>query len=127
MTKAHTLAELAGFLYDAKKREDAAKLERIDIEEQIAAMVETPDNGSKTVDAGNGLKVVVKRSLNYKADMEGLVSLDGLVIRIPVKTKQVFDEKAYEEIRASLPKDYAKISEFVTISPAKTSVTLKLA
>ncbi len=127
MEKKHTLDELAGYLYDARKREDAAKQERIEIEEKIASIVETPDNGSKTVDAGNGLKVTVKRSLNYKADMDGIITLDGIVSSLPIKTKREFDAKAYEEIREKSPKDFAQLAKFVMVSQAKTSVTLKLA
>ena len=122
-----TINELAGRLFDAKREEEEAKQARIYVEEQIAALVETPESGSKTVDAGNGLKLTVKRSLNYKADMDGIITLDGMVANLPIKTKREFDAKAYEEIREKSPKDFALLAKHVSVTPAKTSVTLKLA
>jgi len=125
-----TLKELAGLFFDAKRREDEAKKNRIEIEEMIASLVPTPENGSKTVEAGDGLKVTVKRSLKYEADLEEIQKLDDSIAGLPIKiipSKMVFDEKAYEAIREKSPKAFQMISSYVTVTPKKTSVTLKLA
>lgn len=58
------IEQLAVALYDAKRAEDEAKKKRIDIEMQIVAIVDGPDSGSQTVQAG-ALKVTVKRGFNY--------------------------------------------------------------
>jgi hypothetical protein len=119
-----TIETLAVALYDAKKAEDAAKEARVALEEEIAALVETPENGSKTVTAG-ALKVTVKRGFSYKADVQAILGL-GLADP-PLKTKIELNEKAYEEIRESDPGLYARISKFVTVTPRKVAVMLKLA
>ena len=116
---------LAQELYDARRAEDAATATRISVEERIAALVETGDNGSKTVEAG-ALKVTVKRALSYKADLEALAK----IANAPVKTvpaKSALDEKAYEKLRESNPALFATVAEFVTVTPRKVSVELKLA
>jgi len=119
-----SLEELATNLYDAKKAEEAAKAQRIEAEEAIAALVETPENGSKTVTAG-ALKITVKRGLSYKADVQAILGL-GLADP-PLKTKIELHEKAYEEIRQSDPDLFAKVSRFVTVTPRKVAVSLNLA
>ena len=125
------LSEAAAMLIEAKKIENKAKADRIAAEELIAALVDSDINGSKTVDAGDGIKVTVKRAMGYKADVEGLRSLEGLVplkATPPVPAGYAFDQKAYEVVMSS--DDDAlknKLSEFVEAKPKKTSVTVKLA
>ena len=126
-----SLAELAPKLYDAKRREYAAKKERIALEEQIAMLVETGDKGSKTVDAGEGLKVFVKRDLSYKADIDNLCavakSLNAQEAPIKVVPETLaFDDKVYEAMRESNPVLFAEFAKHVTVTPKKVSVTLKL-
>ena len=127
-----SLAELAPKLHEAKRREDAAKKERIALEEQIAALIETGDKGSKTVEAGDGLKVVVKRDLTYKADIDNLCAVakslnaDEAPIKV-VPESLAFDHKVYESMRESNPVLFAEFAKHVTVTPKKVSVTLKLA
>lgn len=118
------LEKLATALYDAKKVEEGAREARVALEEEIAALVETPDNGSKTVTAG-ALKVTVKRGFSYKADVQAILGL-GLADP-PLKTKIELHEKAYEEIREKDSGLFAKLSKFVTVTPRKVAVSLNLA
>lgn len=126
------LHELAVDLFTAKRAEDEAKKLRIEAEMAIATLVETGDNGSKTVDAGEGLKVVVKRKMNYKADIDAIMALNipkllsPIVVTPPVPEGNAFDEKAYEELRENHPETFKAISKYVTATPSKVSVTLKL-
>ena len=123
------LTELADKLFITKRAEDAAKKERILIEEEIAKLVETGDNGSKTVDVGDGVKVTVKRSLSYEADVEAIRSLDIPSDMTPVRLipqEWAFDEKKYEKLRESDPDIWKSISVHVSTHPRKVSVTLKL-
>jgi hypothetical protein len=123
------LQELSGRLFDAKREEDAAKGRRIEIEEQIAALVDAPENGSKTVDAGNGVRVTVKRGLSYKADVDAIRALDLPEEMLPLKhrpAKYELDAKAYEEVCETFPEAGKKLAEHVTTTPRKASVTLKL-
>lgn len=122
------IADLAAALWAAKQSEDTAKAVRIGIEERLAALVETPENGSKTVAAGNGLKVVIKRALSYEADVaaiQGALGGNAPVKLIPAEL--VFDEKAYESLRATDPANFGIAAKYVTTKPRKVSVTLKLA
>lgn len=123
-----SLESLAIELFHAKKAEDAAKKLRIQAEEAIAALVQTGDNASKTVEAGD-LKVVVKRKLNYTADLDAIKSLNIPALLMPVvqvPASVEFDEKAYEQLRENHPETFSAIAKFVTTKPAKVSVTLKL-
>lgn len=123
-----SLESLAVALYRAKKAEELAKAKRIAAEEAIAALVETGENASKTVDAGD-LKVVVKRKLNYKADVDSIRKMSIPAILMPIKTVPEtveFDEKAYEQLRENHPETFMALSKFVETKPGKVSVTLKL-
>jgi len=122
------IEQLAIALFRAKKAEEQAKAARIEAEEAIAELVETGDNSSKTVEAGD-LKVVVKRKLNYKADVDQIRKLSIPALLMPVKTipeTVEFDEKAYEQLRENHPETFKAIAQFVETKPAKVSVTLKL-
>jgi len=127
------LEALACQLARAKRTEDEAKNERIDIEGKIVALVETPENGSRTVDAGPGIKVTVKRGLIHKADVEGIRSLnlpEGVVplkMTNPVPAGYAFDKKAYENIIKNHSDVAAKLLEFVTVTVSKPSVSIKIA
>lgn len=129
LVKSLELSQLATALYDAKKAEDAAKKIRIAVEDQIALMVETAENGSRTVNAGD-LKVTVKRALSYEADVNAIMKVEGSEDDMPltlVPAEWVFDEKRYEALRQENPALFAALSAHVTTKPRKVSVTLKLA
>jgi len=125
------LHELTMWLCEAKRDEAAAKARRIEFEEAIAAQV-TIDEGaqSATVDAGEGLKVTVKRGTNYKADVAAIREVDLGGIELPLKyipADYAFDKVAYEKLRATRPSAAAKLADFITTKPAKTAVTVKMA
>lgn len=127
-----TLNELAKQLFQAKRTETAAKEERIAIEEAIAAIVTIDgDRGSRTEDAGDGLKVTVERKWNYKADIAGIRALDlpddAMIPLKHVPASYAFDATAYEKIRQDHPDVASRLAGLVTATPAKVSVSLKLA
>lgn len=129
MSEKHSpeLENLACILAVAKREEDEAKSRRIDIEEQIARLISTPENGSKTVQAGAGLKVTVKRALSYKADINAIRALN--LEESPVKlvpAKWEFDQNKYESIILDNPKLANELSNHVTVTPRKVSVSLKI-
>ena len=125
-----TLLELAKDMFEAKRAEDEAKTKRIAAEEAIAALVETDDNGSKTVACGEGLKVTVKRALSYDADVEAIRALEiekhPVTYVAPVGARFEFDFRAYEEMREKDPEAFKLVAQHVTTKPRKASVTLKL-
>jgi len=128
-----TLEELATELYDAQQTEKKAKNTRIVCEVEIAKLIETGDNGSKTVPAGERLKVVVKRAMSYKADVDAIRALDipeevmPIKMTDPVPAGYLFDQKAYEALREDHPDVFNVVAAAVEAVPRKVSVTLKLA
>ena len=119
------LAELVKELYTAKQNEEVAKKARIAVEERIAALVETPENGSRTVDTGV-MKVTVKRENSYKIDDDSVFAMafPGLVKEVPASWK--IDVKAYEAERAKDSETYREACQHVTVTPKKVSVSLKV-
>ena len=125
MTDDPRLAELVKELYVAKQNEEVAKKARIAVEEHIAALVPTAENGSRTVDSGV-MKVTVKRANSYKIDDEAEFAraFPALVKEIPAKWE--IDVKAYEAERAKDSPLYREAAEHVAVTPKKVSVTLKV-
>ena len=120
------LAELVKELYTAKQNEEVAKKARIAVEERIAALVETPENGSRTVDTGV-MKVTVKRENSYKiteGETEFAVAYPELVKTIPEKIE--IDAKAYEAEREKDSPLFREACKYVVVKPKKVSVSLKV-
>ena len=123
------LKALTGQLFEAKQRENKAKEERVAAEEAIAALVDTPERGSRTVDVGNGVKVVVKRGVIYNADVGAIRQLDIPEEVMPLKMVPpsfAFEPREYEAVLESHPDIGRMLSGCVTTKPQKVSVTLKL-
>lgn len=125
MTNDPRLAELVKELYTAKQNEEVAKKARIAVEERIAALIETAENGSRTMDTGV-MKVTVKRANSYKIDDEAAFAqhFPTLVKQIPAKWE--IDVKAYEAEREKDSPLYREAAEHVAVTPKKVSVTLKV-
>lgn len=126
MTDDPRLAELVKELYTAKQNEEVAKKARIAVEERIAALVPTAENGSRTVDSGV-MKVTVKRENSYKIT-EGedafAIAYPNLVKTVPAKIE--IDAKAYEAERAKDSPLFREASKYVVVKPKKVSVSLKV-
>ena len=136
MSEQEQLNGLALQLAHAKATEDQATAKRIEIEEQIAALVPTEEVGQATVKVADGTKLVVKRGLNYKADVPAVEATfrelpsgpDDEPLPLPIKSKTTrsLDEKGYEWYRQNRPDVFAKIAPHVTVTPKKVSVELKV-
>lgn len=111
-------------LYTAKRNEETAKAARILIEEKIAALVPTKENGSRTVDSGT-LRVTVKRANTYKIDDPDRFreTYPNFVKIVPEKVE--IDVKAYEAAREADAPEWVEASRHVEVAPRKVSVTLK--
>ena len=124
------LEDLACQLHNAKKMEDQAKAVRIQIEEKIAALIETPANGSKTVQAGE-IKITVKRGITYSADFDGLFGaglpasiMERVVTDVPATYD--FNAKGFEALKNEDPEAYHEVAKYVATKPKKVAVTLKI-
>jgi len=128
------LERLAVELSNAKVAEAKAKETRIECETEICKLVETEDVGSKTVQAGERMKITVKRGISYKPDMEALLELRDIklpIISTPEETVVVpahddFDKKLYEKMLKDPPDRFAKVLDCITVNQLKPSVTIKL-
>ena len=131
------LRQLTSFLTTAKHEEKLARDKRIEIEEKIAALVDGPEAGQRTVDLGDKLRVTVTRGFNYKAD---LAAIDKLFSENshdlpetlgqyppPVKTKTTreLDVAGYEWYRKNVPTLFTDIAKYVTATPKKVAVEVK--
>ena len=117
------IESLVADLYNAKKAEEQAKTARIAAEEAVAAALGGPDNGSHTFTTGT-LKVTVKRGYNYKvSDMDEFETKFPSLVKTTVKKE--LDAKEYEAMRVNCD-DVSDIAAYITATPKKVSVELKM-
>lgn len=123
-----TIEQLAQQLVAAKAAENAANKQRVAIEEQIVSMLGAREEGSATTELDNGLKLTVTGKMTYKADMLLLTSLcQNLPEALrPIKTEVKLDETGAKYLRNNEPEVWAQIAPAITITPAKTAVSVKV-
>lgn len=122
-----TMDQLAALWSEAKLREDAAKADRVEIEQQILEQHPAREEGSEIFATPAGAKIKLTGKLTYKVDVDKLVALTCTWpndIR-PVKTEMKADESKLRMIRAQVPKLWADIAPAVTVTPAKTNVAIE--
>ena len=130
------LFTLALRLDRARQDELEAKTERVKLECQIEAAIECPEEGQVTIRLPNGSSVCVKRSLIYKADIEAIQgtfsdinSTEGVFDTLPCplksSTKIELDKDGYAWYKKNYPDIFGRITQHVTVKPAKTSITRK--
>lgn len=125
-----TTEQLAEMWLDAKRLEAEAIAKRIAIEETIIERVGCREEGSMTTTLADGTKVVTTGKLNYKVtDFAAFKKACQLLDKEcrPIKVVESVDETGVKWLRANAPQAYALIADTVTITPAKTSVTVKVA
>ncbi len=114
-------------LQATKSHEEVVKRRRISFEEQIAALIEGPESGSKTVTLESGRKITVKRGVNYSADIDRIneLEIDDYFPPLQSKTTVVLNIEGYEWYRRNRPAIFALVSQFVETTPKKIAVTIK--
>lgn len=121
--------ELARQWREAKQREEAARNDRVAIENQIIELHPTKEEGAVTVHTAAGYKITLTGKVTYKVDIDKLTALTGAwpsEIR-PLKTKVEADETKLKALRNDVPKLWAEIAAAVETKPAKTGVAIKFA
>lgn len=121
-----TVKELAAEFLLAKKAENDAKDKRISIEAELAALLEFPEEGSKTHNVDD-YKIVIKGVINRKLDEEKWQQIESQIpenLR-PVKTKLVLDDTGVKWLKNNEPEIYAIAAEAITVTPGKTSVSVE--
>ncbi len=120
---------VAGYV-DAKRREDQAKKQRIELEERILSLAPAKEEGAQTIEVG-GFKLTTTGKLSYKCDdpkalAEACAAAGWPTTWAPVKTKVELDETGCKWLRANEPDAWATVAKFVTVAPAKTAVSVKV-
>lgn len=108
----------------AKQKEDAARDERVAIEQDILALNPAREEGSETFSTPNGVKITTTGKLTYKVDIEKLTALTGSwpSEARPLKTEVKADESKLKVIRSESPSVWAQIADAITVTPAKTGI-----
>lgn len=124
----NALDNLVPLWIEAKRAEDFAKIQRLEIEERILAVQPANPDGAVTVEAG-GYKVTLTASFSYKADdMDTLSEITRKWDRdlVPIKTKTEVDATGCKWLRANRPDLWSEIARVMTVKPLKTSVSVKV-
>ena len=108
----------------AKQKEDAARKERVSVEDQILALHPAREEGSETFATPQGVKISLTGKLTYKADVAKLQELTAQWPEEarPIKTEVKADESILKALREHSPDAWRQISPAVTVTPAKTGV-----
>lgn len=119
-----TLEQAVTAWIEAKRKEDAAKAERLAVEEVICELSPPRPEGSLTVAAGD-FKVTLTGSYTYRVeDLEALrnITRDWDSNLVPLRSKTEADPTGCRWLRENRPDLWAQLSQVITVKPAKTSV-----
>lgn len=119
-----TLDEAVASWVEAKRKEDAAKAERLACEQLICELQPPKSEGSTTLEAGE-FKLTLTGSMTYKVD-----DLDAMreitrgwdAAMVPLKSKTEIDPSGCKWLRANRPDLWAELAKVITVAPAKTSI-----
>jgi len=120
-----SIEKLAIALANAKNVEAEAKIARIKAEEELASALGGKENGSSTFHVGR-FGITVKRGMNYKIDIDQDEFADRFPELARVSKKVEVFIKAYEAEREVNSDLFKSASKFVTTTPKKVAVELKL-
>jgi hypothetical protein len=117
---------LAQAWLDAKAEENAARAKRIEIEEELLAILPCREEGSQTSKLENGMRVVTEGRLNRSIDAKALADDWN---ELPAIIQGSFHWKPDLKITCfkSLEDDHkALIAKYVTTKPAKSGVKVEV-
>lgn len=120
------LDELAEKWNQAKQREEAARDDRVAIEREIIELHPAKEEGSETFATPGGVRIQLTGKLIYRVDIDKLTELTGswpADIR-PIKVETKADESKLKAMRRDVPELWAKVAQAITVSPAKTGVSI---
>lgn len=111
----------------AKKEEKAANDKRIGIEKDILAIVKPNAEGRMSFKLSNGYKLTLDSKMIYKGDCDKLeaMSEDWPAEYQVVRIKKDLNETKLKEIRTYRPEVWLRMSEAITMKPAKVSVAIE--
>lgn len=120
-----TLTELRAAWLACKQAEHQANANRLEIEQQILALMPTKDEGTVTdKDAGITVSYSVTRSVDSDAVMKAWASLPPGA-QTAIKFKASLDTRAWRVIEEHDPAARAALGQYITSKPAKPTITIK--
>tara|TARA_R110000868_G_scaffold2810_3_gene19441 strand:- start:421 stop:801 length:381 start_codon:yes stop_codon:yes gene_type:complete len=113
----------------AKAREEAARDERVSIENEILVLHPAKEEGAETFITGGGARVTLTGKVTYKVNIEALqlITASWPADVRPIRTKVEADEAKLRAMRAEVPKLWLQIAPAIETRPAKTNVSIKFA
>lgn len=123
MTEATLLERLCIDLRAFKTQEDMAKKKRLAVEEEIAGLVATKDEGTDKVDTGN-YKISVTSKLTRKLDYEAYLAIEA---DLPdgIRCVDLQPKLNIKKLRAMDMVNPTYSAQFVTSKPAKAAVKVE--
>lgn len=118
-----TAAVIAAEWIEAKKAEIKANKDRVDLEDELIALLGAKEEGSETHNIDD-FKIAITGRLNRKVDWDVFDKLGIPVDLQPVKIKRELDLKGLRYLEDNEPSIYKKLAKAMTVEPAKTSVTV---
>jgi hypothetical protein len=127
MTTYEQLETLSAFWLAAKAEEQAANKKRIRFEEEILAIVRPNAEGRMSLKLGSGYKLTLDSKMIYKGDCDALeaMSADWPAEYQVVRIKKDLNETKLKEIRMYRPEVWLRMSDAITMKPAKVSVSIE--
>jgi hypothetical protein len=122
-TQTRNEEEIAADLFAAKEEEEKAKLKRIELEEELVAVLGKRDEGSKTHHVGE-FTVKITGRVSRKIDW---ATFDELSDKIPPSlwpVKRALDETGVKYLANNEPAIYKILAPALTVETAKTTVSI---
>lgn len=121
-----TEVEIANELFEAREAEKKANERRVELEEELIALLGQKEEGSQTHEVGD-YKVTITGKLIRKIDWD--LYDQSIAAKIPeslqpVKVKRELDDTGVKYLANNEPQIYRLLAKALTIKPAKTAVTI---
>ena len=122
-----TEVEIANDLFAARAAEKEATDQRVALEEELIALLGAKEEGAQTHTVGE-YKVTITgkliRKINWEMYDESIAKKIPESLQ-PVKVKRELDDSGVKYLANNEPQIYRLLSKALTITPAKTAVTIK--
>ena len=121
-----TEVEIANELFEAREAEKKANERRVELEEELIAILGQKEEGAQTHEVGD-YKVTITGKLIRKIDWD--LYDKSIAAKIPeslqpVKVKRELDDSGVKYLANNEPQIYRVLAKALTITPAKTAVTI---
>jgi len=120
---------LAAQIQDAKAREDAARAERIALEESLLPLLASRSEGAVT-EYGDAYKVTVNYGVTRTLDAEALAAIKGAIpaalFEKAIAYKPAIVLPGLRYLQNNEPNTYAVLAQAITAKPSKPAVKVEI-